>query len=73
VSSKYTLPDDELDNLGIGLADDVGVSPDPLLRFQLVAWFTWATAMLNHRWSEPDDVPGDLPFPIWNWDGTEGW
>jgi truncated hemoglobin YjbI len=53
--------------------DDVGISPDSRLRFQLVAWFTWATAMLNHRWSTPDDVPNDLPLPIWNWDGTEGW
>lgn len=53
--------------------DDVGISPDPRLRFQLVAWFTWATAMLNHRWSTPDDVPENLPLPIWNWDGTEGW
>ncbi len=53
--------------------DDVGVSSDPGLRFQLIAWFTWATAMLNHRWSAPEDVPSDLPLPSWGWDGTEGW
>jgi truncated hemoglobin YjbI len=53
--------------------DDVGVSSDPRLRFQLIAWFTWATAMLNHRWSTPDDVPSGLPLPIWDWNGTEGW
>jgi truncated hemoglobin YjbI len=53
--------------------DDVGVSSDPRLRFQLIAWFTWATAMLNHRWSTPDDVPSDLPLPSWDWNGTEGW
>jgi truncated hemoglobin YjbI len=53
--------------------DDVGVSSDPRLRFQLIAWFTWATAMLNHRWSTPDDVPNGLPLPSWDWNGTEGW
>ena len=46
--------------------EDVGVSADPGLRFQLVAWFTWATAMLNHRWSTPDDVPSDLSLPSWD-------
>lgn len=53
--------------------DDVGVSADERLRFQLIAWFTWATAVLNHRWSTPDDVPNDLPLPHWDWDGTTGW
>ena len=53
--------------------DDVGVPTNPDLRFQLIAWFTWATAMLNHRWTRPEDVPSDLPLPSWGWDGTEGW
>jgi hemoglobin len=53
--------------------DDAGVPTGPDLRFQLVAWFTWATAMLNHRWASPEEVPGDLPLPSWGWDGTEGW
>jgi hemoglobin len=53
--------------------DDAGIPNDPRLRFQLVAWFTWATAMLNHRWTTPDEVPTDLPLPAWGWDGTEGW
>ena len=53
--------------------DDVGVSSDPRLRFQLIAWFTWATAVLNHRWPTPEDVPGGIPLPSWDWDGTEGW
>lgn len=53
--------------------DDVGIPTDPRLRFQLIAWFTWATAMLNHRWAMPDEVPSDLPLPSWDWDGTEGW
>ena len=53
--------------------DDVGIPTDERLRFQLIAWFTWATAMLNHRWTSPDEVPSDLPLPGWNWEGTEGW
>ena len=53
--------------------DDAGVPTDPELRFQLIAWFTWATALLNHRWASADEVPGDLPLPAWGWDGTEGW
>jgi hemoglobin len=53
--------------------DDVGISNDPDLRFQLIAWFTWANALLNHRWSSPDRVPDELPLPQWTWDGTEGW
>ena len=53
--------------------DDAGILSDARLRFQLIAWFTWATARLNHRWTTPDDVPDDLPLPGWNWEGTEGW
>jgi truncated hemoglobin YjbI len=53
--------------------DDANISNDPRLRFQLVAWFTWATAMLNHRWETPDEVPDQLPLPGWGWSGTEGW
>lgn len=49
--------------------DDAGIPTDERLRFQLIAWFTWATAMLNHRWTTPDEVPSDLPLP--GWDGTE--
>jgi truncated hemoglobin YjbI len=53
--------------------DDAGIPTDERLRFQLIAWFTWATAMLNHRWTARDDVPGDLAFPRWDWNGTDGW
>lgn len=53
--------------------DDANISTDPRLRFQLVAWFTWATAMLNHRWETPDEVPDQLQLPSWGWSGTEGW
>ena len=53
--------------------DDVDIPADLELRFQLIAWFTWATALLNHRWDQPDEVPADLPLPRWDWNGTEGW
>ena len=53
--------------------DDAGVPTEPRLRFQLIAWFTWATAVLNHRWATREEVPTDLPVPSWGWDGTEGW
>ena len=53
--------------------DDVAIPTDPRLRFILIAWFTWATAMLNHRWGSPDKVPSDLVMPDWTWEGTEGW
>lgn len=53
--------------------DDAGIPTDPDLRFHLIAWFGWATSVLNHHWSTPEDVPSDLPLPQWDWDGTEGW
>ena len=53
--------------------DDAGVPSHPDLRFALIAWFTWATALLNHGWEHPDAVPDDLALPVWGWDGTDGW
>lgn len=70
-------PHEQMDGRGVAAftlaLDDVGIPSDADLRFQLIAWFTWATAMLNHRWASPDDVPEDLPLPSWTWEGTEGW
>lgn len=70
-------PHEQMDGLAVAAfvlaLDDAGIPTDPRLRFQLITWFTWATALLNHRWSTPDDVPSDLPLPVWGWDGTEGW
>jgi truncated hemoglobin YjbI len=53
--------------------DDVAIPTDPRLRFQLIAWFTWATAMLNHRWTKVEEVQSDLSMPKWDWNGTEDW
>ena len=70
-------PHEQMDGRGVAAfvlaLDDVGIPAEPRLRFGLIAWFTWATAMLNHRWSTPDDVPNDLPLPSWDWDGTDSW
>lgn len=53
--------------------DDADIPTDSDLRFQLIAWFTWATAVLNHSWNSPDEVPDDLSIPSWSWEGTAGW
>ncbi|MEM7275592.1 MAG: group II truncated hemoglobin [Actinomycetota bacterium] len=70
-------PHEQMDGRGVAAfvlaLEDVGIPTDPELRFNLIAWFTWATELLGHRWEHPDDVPGDLPLPSWDWDGTEGW
>jgi hemoglobin len=50
--------------------DDAGIPDTPELRTTLIAWFTWGTALLNHHWHSPGDVPDDLPLPLWGWDGT---
>lgn len=70
-------PHEQMDGRAVAVftlaLDDAEIPRDPELRFQLVAWFTWATATLNHRWSSPEDVPADLPLPQWGWEGTQGW
>jgi hemoglobin len=70
-------PHEQMDGRGVAAfalaLDDVGIPSDARLRFLLIAWFTWATALLNHRWESPEDVPADLPLPVWDWEGTEGW
>lgn len=69
-------PHEEMDGRGVAAfaaaLDDVGIPTDPALRFELIAWFTWATALLNHRWADPGEVPADLPLPHWGWGGAEG-
>ena len=54
--------------------DDAAIPGGEKLRSTLIAWWGWATAMLNHHWESPEEVPDDLPLPQWDWDGTpEGW
>lgn len=63
----------EASNVTLGCWGTSAIPDDPDLRFNLIAWFGWATAMLNHHWPAPEDVPSDLPLPGWDWDGTDGW
>lgn len=57
----------------VAALDDAGIPADERLRQTLVAWFVWGTALLNHHWASPEEVPDGLPLPRWDWDGTEGW
>ena len=57
----------------VAALDEIGVAPASELGLNLIAWFTWATALLNHGWADPSSVPDDLTLPIWGFDGTEGW
>lgn len=70
-------PHEQMDGRGIAAfvlaLDDAGIPEDPDLRFSLISWFGWATAMLNHHWPNPRDVPADLRLPSWGWGGTDGW
>jgi hypothetical protein len=70
-------PHEQMDGRGVAAfapaLDDVGIPTDPALRFELIAWFPWATALLNHRWPDPGEVPASLPMPRWDWGGTDGW
>jgi truncated hemoglobin YjbI len=70
-------PHPQMDGRGVAAfalsLDDADIPADPDLRFQLIAWFTWATAVLNHGWSSKEDVPDDLAMPTWTWEGTDGW
>jgi hemoglobin len=51
--------------------DDADIPTDPRQRFKLIAWFTWATAMLNYRWTTPEEVPSDIPLPVGIWTGPK--
>jgi len=49
--------------------DDAGVPDDPRLRRTLTGWFAWMTAAMAAYPRSPDDVPHDLPLPVWSWTG----
>jgi hemoglobin len=49
--------------------DDAGLPDDPRLRRTLTDWFAWMTAAMAAYPRSPDDVPGDLPLPVWSWNG----
>ncbi len=49
--------------------DDAGLPESPELRRTLVAWFHWGIELMDAYPASADDVPHDVPFPRWSWDG----
>ena len=49
--------------------DDAGLPVDPDLRATLIAWFRWGIALMDSHPDSADDVPDDLPLPVWSWAG----
>ena len=49
--------------------DDAGIPDTPELRRTLGYWFHWAIEVMDAHPETPDDVPPDLTFPRWSWDG----
>lgn len=50
--------------------DDVGIPDDGRLRATLTDWFRWATSDLTAYPDSAGDVPPNLDFPYWTWDGV---
>jgi hemoglobin len=52
----------------VAAADDAGLPDDPELRTTLREYMEWAVAdVLDHE--EKEDVPAEVPMPLWTWDG----
>jgi hemoglobin len=49
--------------------DDAGLPNDPALRAALKGYFRWATTTMAAYPRSADDVPPNLPFGRWSWDG----
>ena len=49
--------------------DDSEMPTDPRLRATLTEWFQWMTLAMAAHPRSPDDVPADVPLPVWTWDG----
>ena len=65
---------DEMDRRAIASFDhaleDVGLGGKDVLRQALHDYFAWATTGAMARYpASPDDVPADLTFARWSWDG----
>jgi hemoglobin len=64
----------ELDGRAVACFDlalsDVGLDADPRLSGVLHDYFAWSTHISMTRYHHSaEDVPEDLPFPHWSWDG----
>jgi hemoglobin len=67
---------DDMDERAIACFDaalaDVGLTEDDRLRQALHDYFAWATRTSLARYPDSaSDVPADLPFPKWSWDGLQ--
>ncbi len=49
--------------------DDAGLPNNPALRATLLAYFRWATATMAAYPKSAADVPREMSFPRWSWDG----
>ena len=49
--------------------EDVGLSANTELNKTLMDYFRWATGAMNQFPESADDVPAQLPFGKWSWDG----
>ena len=49
--------------------DDVGLSRDPRLASTLMEYFRCSTQTMASHPDSKDDVPSDLAFAYWSWDG----
>ncbi len=49
--------------------DDAEIPEAPELRRTLQYWFHWGIGEMDKAPDTPDDVPDDLAFPRWSWDG----
>jgi hemoglobin len=65
---------DEMDQRAVACFDqaltDVGLIDEPL-RTVLHDYFAWATASMSRYPRSAADVPVELPFPRWSWDGLQ--
>ena len=48
---------------------DAGLPEDAELRATLTAWFRWGVGLMDSHPDSADDVPDDLPLPVWTWEG----
>jgi len=51
--------------------DDAGMPDDPVFRRALHDYMAWATSEVKGYSPVGSEVPSDLPFPHWTWNGPE--
>ena len=69
-------PHEEMDRRAIvcfeQALEDIGIAAGGRLHQVLRDYFAWATTTTMTRYHDSaDDVPDDLPFPQWSWNGLQ--